>query len=129
MGIQQQMQSDMWIFFDPTNGFAVNVSYTPQGGSVRTIAAIMDEEIDAEFETGTADLDYDVADFHFRADGDVYGIVSVSEAGRGGAGDSFVLNGTTWYVKKKLARPADAATFEHVLRCSTSQAPLPDHFG
>lgn len=133
MGIQDQMKADMGIYYDAVNGFAVNVSYTPfvpgSGASPRTIPTLMDEQTDAEFETGTADLDFDIVRFRFRSDNDVTGVMTISEQGRGSVGDSFVLNGTTWYVKKKLTRPNDANTFEHILICSTSKAPLPDHFG
>jgi hypothetical protein len=138
MSLQSTMKTDLGVFFN-SDDFAVPIVYSaavvngsggsPAGISPRTINMMMEDEIDPEFETATADLDYDVAIFHIRSDNDQTGVYTVTEQGRGSAGDSFTLNGTTWYVKKKKIRPNDAATFEHILVCSTSQAPLPDYFG
>lgn len=130
MSLQDVMKADMPMLFAD---FGVDVVYAPivpgMGTSPRTIKAIMESEIDPEFETGSADLDFDVARVRFQSVNDSAGIVTVSEQGRGTAGDTFVLNSVTWHVKKNLSRPNDAATYEHVLVCSTGDAPLPDHFG
>lgn len=106
------------------------ISYTPQGGVARPINCIVDEAaVEEVFETATDELDYDILAIWVSATDDTNGIVSPAEMGRPGAGDTLVMAGKTYWVRKINNRAVIAGTGMHLLLISSSRAVLPSFGG
>lgn len=127
MPLQDVIKNDQRIFFN-ANDFATPAVYTPQSGAARNINIKITDEVDEVFETGTADLDFDVLTILIAAD-DTTGVAVVSEMGRPGAGDTLVIptnSSPVWYVRKNRTRAADSKMGKHRLLIANSQAVLED---
>lgn len=113
MGIQDQIKADQGIFFDSTNGFAVSAQLTPQGGSVRTVNVIMSDAIACEFRDGNQTIKYNKRTLEISAVDDVSGLTVPKLQNRDGAGDMYVIDGTTWYAIDMIREGKSSGTWAH----------------
>jgi hypothetical protein len=117
MSLQDQIQADVGDIFLNTEDFAVEITYTPQGGTPKTIKAIVTEGQDTELYTGTTVFDFIVTEILISSIDNTDGHVAPLETGRTGAGDKVNLpvHSDDFYVKKILEDGLDAATHMHRL--------------
>lgn len=125
MTLKETMDADVDAVFLQSDEFAIAVAYTPEGGALRNIKGILHEDVSEHFESGSADLDFDVFGLEISAVDDVTGVLTPGLSGRGGnAGDTLTFAGSadTWYVRKILQEGRMSATKMHLLLIANSQA-------
>ena len=114
MDLSSQLQANVPGIF--LTDFAVDIVYTPAGGTPKTIKAIVTEGQTSEFQT-TEDLDYDVTDVIISSKDNVEGHVAPLETGRGTAGDKITMpvTGVDYWVKLVVEDGRDSASGMHRL--------------
>lgn len=109
----------------------VDVSYTPQGGSPRTIKIAFMGETRMDHIAQSNVGEYSSVEILLSSVNDTAGVVTPKASGRSGnAGDSFAHDSgrgsETWYVRDILQ---DNAGGMHRLGCCTSKSPAIDRWG
>lgn len=99
MSLQDQMRADVAGVFLKGNGdFEIVATLNPQGESSRPVKIVIDAGLEEEFDTGTADIDYDEQAIWMSAVNDVDGRVTPKVIARKAqSGDSITINGKTWF--------------------------------
>jgi hypothetical protein len=96
--------------------FAKDVTYTPAGGSPKTIKALITASQTSEFAT-TEDLDYDVTEVVISCLDNSSGHIAPEETGRGTAGDKITMptTGVDYWVKRVAEDGRDTGSGTHRL--------------
>jgi len=126
VSLADQIAADVSKVFLNTNDFGKSITYTPQGGSPKTIGAIVTEGQESEFYNGTEVHDYDVTEILIACVDDVSGHQAPLVSGRDGAGDQITMPDTAvnYWVKKILEDGRDSGTGMHRLLIASIQAPI-----
>jgi len=93
--------------------FGETIAYTPNGGSVRNISAVVARETRAPVYNETGRNFYNTMEIHISADDDVSGVVTPKELRNGGDADTCVIDGQTWLLQRVLER--NVAGMHHLL--------------
>lgn len=129
MSLSDTINADVTgLFFAGNGDFDVALAYIEQGVASRTIQGIWEDSEDPIFETGTADLDFDVKRIWIPCADNVAGVLAPTVSGRGGnSGDQFTAAGDsrTWYVRKILQNGKGTVSKAHLLLVATSKAAFP----
>jgi hypothetical protein len=89
--------------------FGENVTYTPAGGSAKTIKAIINKDtLESTFNTGTSLKNFDILEVFISARSNTEGQVTVSVRNKDAVvgvsnGDTIVINSVTYYVRKIIS--------------------------
>lgn len=127
MSLAEQIAADVSSVFLSTNDLAKSVVYTPQGGSPKTIVAIIAEGQESEFYNGSEVHDYDTTEILISCVDNTEGHVAPKVTARNsGSGDKVTMPDTAvdYWVKKIVEDGRDSGTQMHRLLIASIQAPL-----